>query len=844
MLSILPNKLSSTYKFLHPYLASLTSPPRQGILHALSYNRNFFVAFNEWVLMVTQRGHHYATLLSFWASLTTESIGTMTDGTHSGRKVIRSSRVEDLLLLVLPVLNRGLSITEVAEVLQGCCMIISVLISRLELSDHFLDTLVEALLPHLMRSSQECALVCMSIVYQEKESMTMSSKVYAALSEVDDLENTLVRLSRRSEVTKLCLAYLSAFLKDPAIKHSHSKILIFFEANLFSKDQLNYFIQYALQKNADPKSQLDHQFQAIRELLYVLLENSNVCDATEDLLKNGGVDDEEIRRKLHGRYRDPEIKGTGDSMVVSSTQEASLSRTPVKQVSPSEFAGNFMANESYLTLSSANRYAWLLGIVKSTLSTPEWFDRTINALISKMLSEPVFEVSIASFLLRLSLSRVPDDFRVASFEALAGWFVLKPQRESVDMQIVLPYLIVHLSDKCKRMRLIAAQCVGLLNNIFSSQQDDSRKSKKQKIWGEDIIYGRKSQKLLRLSNNEVLKILATVILPHLEEIVLDRKHINRIIRVAIGGANRKREKSVHSPDIEMKSSLKSVFATFLSQHAANSYALSAKCQLFLMIKGTSKAIRHVRSEVLLPAIKDWASLNHEEVSHICEADGVTLTEVENAHLENIDCRESESADCLQYLLGERYGSNRSELREVAFQRLVILWPNGKFEKRDSIAKYLLDLSLNTRSDVSLEISRKLASETLRSLILPADILASFLALLHSLYEIIPKQAQNNKRKASEFEAKRAELTNEEAVSKLVKDYTFVIELVEASQPERYPFLLNGLFQCLDDIQNFRTVLQSEFPYLQGMALSCLRAIIECLKVGNLSMIMASANKFQ
>ena len=765
----------------------------------------------------------------------------MTDGAHSGRKVIKSARVEDLLLLLLPVLNRALSFIGVVEMLQGCCMIISVLVSRIELSNRFLDALLEALLPHLAGSSQDCALVCMFLIYQEKEVLTMSSKAYLSISRLNNLESTLLRLSEHSDVTRFYLAYLSALLDDAALQQNHLRVLTFFEAKLFDKVQLYYFLQHAMKREADFKTHQDHQSQIIRSLLHELLEFPEVCDIAEDLLKNRGINDKETRTKIQKKRRGSGFIDDIETRIVSPMQEVPISQRPLKQITPSEFADGFVPNESYMTFSSTDRYMQLLDIINNTISTPEWFAGTVDVLVSKLLSEPALEIPIASFLLRFSLSRFSDNLRIAAFEALAGWFMSKSEGNGDDMQIVLPYLIVHLSDKSRKLRMISAQCLQLLKRTYSSQQDEKRKAEKQTIWGEDNFHGLKSRKLLKLSSNETLKILTIVVLPHLEEVILDRKHISRIVRIALSGSSGNTEKAMKLPNIELKSSLRSKFASFLGHHAANTYALLAKCHLYSLIKGTGKIIRHIRSSVLLPALREWASLDHEEVSQICEADGITLAEIEIAHIEIIDCKEPESVECLRLLLGGKYGSGRSELREFAFQRLISLWPNAKFEARDAMADYLLNLSIEIRSDPSLETSKTLALETLRSLTLSTSTLASFLTFLHSSYQNLLKVSQQKKRKANGLpKSEIIKTSNTETFDKLVKDYTFVLELVESSQPENHPPLLNGLFQCLDDIQNLRNMLQSELVYLQNMALSCLRAIIENLKVRIKSPFMAFA----
>ena len=763
----------------------------------------------------------------------------MIDGTLSGRKAIRSSRVEDLLLLILPVLNQGLSILGVAEVLQGCCMIISVLISKVEMNDRFLDTLLEALLPQLVGSNQECALVCMSLICQERGKIDLPSRVYAALSKVDNLENLFVKSARHSELNRLAFVYMLASLDDSA----QPNISRMFEANLLNDIQLKYVIQHAIKKITVSETQGEDHSQTIRKLLYNLLEQTKIHNIAKDVIEEGDFYDEEFEKRLFNDNRGREDMESASLMEIDPTQEVLPSRMTLSQVSPPDFADMFMPNEPFLTISSADKYHQLFELFSDAMSNAEWFDGTVNILMSKLYSEAAFEISVASFLLRISLSRIPDQLRVTVFEALAGWIMTKIQRQRADMQTFLPYLFVYLSDKCKKIRLVAAQYFSLLKSIYSSQKAEIYK-KEQTVWAGECIYGENSKEMPWLSNNEVLKILSIVVYPNLEETVLDRKHISRVIRAVINGTSRKSENPAKSSETELKSSLKTSFASFLSHHAIRTCALQVKCHLYSMLNGHGKVMRYVRSKTLLPAVKDWALLNEKDICRICKADGISLAEAEIAHLEIIDCRESESTDCLYFLLNGSYGSDRLELQKLAFKHIKSLWSNKKLKRQTSIAKYLLDISLNGCSGNNSASARNLALETLRSLDLPSETLSSILDTLHSTYQKSSKQIQSKRRNPSGQKTEATGSTSEEAVSRLVYDFTITLELVEASQLKKHPHLLNGLFQCLGDIQNLRKMLQSELSYLQGMVLTCLHLIVENLQVRKLSLYSTYTNEFQ
>jgi U3 small nucleolar RNA-associated protein 10 len=69
-------------------------------------------------------------------------------------------------------------------------------------------------------------------------------------------------------------------------------------------------------------------------------------------------------------------------------------------------------------------------------------------------------------------------------------------------------------------------------------------------------------------------------------------------------------------------------------------------------------------------------------------------------------------------------------------------------------------------------------------------------------------------------------TKDEAkLSKLMDNMTFILELVDSSNPEAHPELTEGLFQTLAALHHFKSQIQSGMSYLLSLTLGSLLAIV-------------------
>ncbi|KAK3072122.1 snoRNA-binding rRNA-processing protein utp10 [Teratosphaeriaceae sp. CCFEE 6253] len=197
LLSILPDQLPPTLRFLHPYVAALQCPPRHAVLAAAVNNPGFFSAFSQYVLRAARARHHSAVLVGFWASITAQAVNGMVDATRSGREAIRQQREEDLL--------SALGVKGVPELFLAACMIMTILATKASVADGALDAMMEAVVAAWTAQTVEDGLTCLAIMAEEKDHVSLPRSVARAVLEANDFAGMLQGLSQRYRVDKLVL---------------------------------------------------------------------------------------------------------------------------------------------------------------------------------------------------------------------------------------------------------------------------------------------------------------------------------------------------------------------------------------------------------------------------------------------------------------------------------------------------------------------------------------------------------------------------------------------------------------------------------------------------------------
>src|SRR5699024_496419 len=132
--------------------------------------------------------------------------------------------------------------------------------------------------------------------------------------------------------------------------------------------------------------------------------------------------------------------------------------------------------------------------------------------------------------------------------------VLTSSDFDLDLQVLLPFLLVTLSDPSERMRRESSGVLAILGNLY-------KKGQSAKPWAVNTWYGQdKSSKVSWLSCRDAQKIFARALLPALEEYVLDQGHIAKALETTLRASSEDAEAS------ELKKSVRLSFFNFLCSH--------------------------------------------------------------------------------------------------------------------------------------------------------------------------------------------------------------------------------------------------------------------------------------
>jgi U3 small nucleolar RNA-associated protein 10 len=154
----------------------------------------------------------------------------------------------------------------------------------------------------------------------------------------------------------------------------------------------------------------------------------------------------------------------------------------------------------------------------------------------------------------------------------------------------------------------------------------------------------------------------------------------------------------------------------------------------------------------------------------------------------------------------------------------------KGDSRLNTAQLLMDLSQPPSDDARhSEFAQAEAMELLRSVNLTTDILLSFLNQLPTAAQLADMPPATKRRRVSHGEIAKTPVQDMKSLTGAVHKVSFVLQMVDNSNPEKHVALLPGLFNALSELQHFKSQVGSELGYLQGLVLSSLLSIMKAHK---------------
>ncbi|KAI1335753.1 armadillo-type protein [Xylariaceae sp. FL0016] len=829
LLSILPSNIPQVHSFLAPYVKSLTSPPRSALVHRAIHHADFLAAISTYTLDSCRSQQHYPALISFWAGIMTEAVNGMLDRMRSGRRSVQQSNDQALLHQIGPFISQALVMSQAPGLQIASYMVISVFVSKGDLDDAAISALMEQLASGWTIESLRPGLVCLSILAQYRSAKQMSGKVTRALLKIQNLSEILVEIGKEHEIGRLanglCLALIDRIYKKGDTK-GLPIIESFLLTSVLNEQQTAVIFKSLLLAAYKIDDKVDQDGQVRKSLASAIIrlsqEESDVKGVLLRAIEHTEVDLDDLEMRLDTQIRPRTLPtSTGEDVEMKEDQ---VSTEPIESFEAALQRINgikIKSTSSCLRSDCSDMFTDLCSVFLSSLTDAEKvtnFDKVSPLQRDQAPSRPFY----LTFLTRIWCGPYPTLARVRALE-MAKDRLKRDDCIGVDFQALLPYSIAALNDPSKKVRRAAADVVIVLGKASPETKDTP-----QTRWGGNLYDN--SQTLEWMVADVAKKLLYSILVPSLEECVLNAGYVVEVIQSALNSSS---QTSMDGAGKEKKGHLshgvrRSVLV-FLTSHTVLSPLLILKLRLLSSLNQVKGVSGTSRTQLLLPLLEQWSALFADQARHLCAQENIDELEFDKSCVQVVLPNEKGGLEFMLQILQTKQLLSRHGLLRAIFARFQDIWPSMKSETRHVVANQMLQFSEKDWTDSRDAVSSE-AVDLLRNVDLSTDTLLLFLESLEPTTKMVTEPPPGKRRRTSSSETHRGIGTQPTSeVSSTLKQVTFVLQLVEGSNPENHPELLNALFSTLSELQHFRVLVGSELGYLQNLVLRSLLAMIPAYK---------------
>lgn len=791
---------------------------------------------SAYVLKSCHLGLQHPTLVSFWASIATEAVAAMLDQSCSAGFGAQEQKQEDIVLLLLPILNDGLSLDNVPDLRVGCYMILTVLASKACLDDGVLSVMMEAVTSEWYQTSH-AGLVCLSVLAEQKRTAGLPRKTFEAVITLEHLDDDLLTISKRYQIDKLVLGVALGLVSelDQARDPSGLRLLrILMEANIMKDASTKAVVESVISALQTSASSLSSKFDVRGSLADLVLR---LCDAedvgavihstiTESKFDLGSLESS-LRRVNHNKESTPEQRigyvdvQDADEVITTDDFVTLTSRIPTRTAYEISFLSH---SNSYVYGSLANTF---VSIHASTIDVEKFSDLPVLRK-SLGMTEPLF----LSFYVRTWCGHGPPKARAAAIRTVMNYF--RKEKLAADVQMLFPYILYALSDTAPIVRRSAANLVLALAPAYARMANKEGKEANQPILGQQQIYGQghETRAVTWLSNNEATCIILDLLVPGLEECMLDGSHMSQILSDNFNSSKRTRDtNAIHK---ELKKSLRLALLSSICSHIVNTPLYAVKSRLLEMLNQVPKVGSTSRTKLLLPLLSHTMKQGQQEYERICKTEQLDQLELLDKIASIVIPGDREGIQTLKSIIEPQNSLSFPSLRNAAFHRLQIIWTSIKTDLQFLLATVLFDSAVGKVEAGDNGNQKAEAMEILRTLPLSTDILKSLLESLPSISSTLQEKSPVPKRRRTShgrFNGNGA--YDERGLALAIRQITLVLELIGDTKTERHPELLGGLFRIMSDLQNSQGHSVTAIGYLQLLAIEDMLTIVERTEVCHL-----------
>ncbi|KAJ5593889.1 uncharacterized protein N7459_000097 [Penicillium hispanicum] len=821
LLSILPTDLTPTFKVLYPYKNGLINPPRHPLVHSATTNKNFFSAMNEYVLNACRQQAQSHILLSFWAGITTEAVAAMLDNARSGRRELEKQNHEEILFRVLAVLNRAFAMKKIPELIISCYMISVVLAQKAALTDKVIDGLMESVVGSWTEETLSSGLICLAVLAQQKPTTALPKKVFKGIIRLENPIEKLSEVTAQCQTSKFmiglvvgCLSNLNKYADNTPLALLSSV----FKLTSFTENEMKEAMAMVLKAASDPDEtrgmSLDTQTQ-LAELVQGFGQSASLQPIFQKTLAESSLNIPALEHNLQAVVDVPiPSQAIEDVTMEDADEQNDLDTfTPALESlsQESQFSSSFLSKQSIPEFDS------LVQVLALAVDSDSKLDQfTSLRILGK--AEATKNPQYLTFMVRVFSGNYPIGTKVAALNKTAT--ILSSTPEGFDPQALLPFLLVALSDPSERIRREATSVLAAFGSLYKKNTKSDGGSAKP--WAHDMLYG-KGKHLNGVSwlpLRDVQKVLERALLPDLEEYILDPNHINKVIDATLRGV----VVSDGSGASELKKSLRLELFTFLCSHVVCMPVFAPKFGLLRLLNNVKKVSGTTRTKELLPLLESWRGLNQKQVDEICGKERLSASESEQQVVSIVTPKDSDAIGILLGNVSTGSQSVRPAFVAAGFDRIKEVWARIPEENQLAAADKLLDISLGLSTDDAPVADN--CRDVLRSVELPGTILVNFVKKIPvSLTDIEAIGPAPKRRRTSQNNMVAMTVKDETELSKLMDKMTFILEIVDSSNPDSHPELADGLFQTLAALHHFKSQIQSGMSYLLSLTLGSLLAIV-------------------
>lgn len=758
----------------------------------------------------------------------------MLDQARSTRRESQKQNQEDVLHFVLPILNDGLSLERVPELRVGCYMVLTVLASKADLEDGVITAFMEAITFDWIQTSH-AGLICLSVLAQQRQNPTLPRTVFKAISALETMDDDLITLQRQYKVDKLTLGVVLGILSGLKEDWDASRLRplrILVEAGLMNDASIAQAIGavFSAAQILTPAINLDFDVQgSLTDLILRLAESKTVGAYVQNMLQTFEYKVGEIearpQREIQTNTKSLQMVGDTDMDMENAEEnqhgevfESLTRRIPTRTA----YEMSFLSHSDSYVFANLEHTFWAISASSTNI---EKFSDLPVLRKSLAMSEPLF----LSFFVRIWCGTGPATARAAAIRTISDY--LKQRELSSDVQLLLPYLVFALGESSPKVRFAAKDLALVLLDLYANAIEEGKNNPNLPVLGQEQIYGQRNEtkELSWLSMDDSHRFLLDLLVPGLEECLLDQNHVAQLLSNNLNGS--KHSKSSITVHKELKTPLRLAIFTFLCSHVVSTPLHRVKFRLLQMLNHIPRVGGISRIKLLLPLLSAYASKSQDDLERMCHGDEIKVQGFLDQVLGIVTPTDREGIQELRNIIQTEDQSRSPSLRSAGLRRLQIIWPSLKADVQYSFAKVLLEKAVGTSGIESSESQVTEVMETLRALPLSTTILQSFVENLPAISSgLQEKPPASKRRRTSNGQTTESAVLNRREISFAIRQITLVLELVEDAKATRHPELLKGLFQVMSDLQHSEGYHNIKTGYLQVLTMDSMLVIVRRFEV--------------